>query len=154
MEILPALEHIHIYTESVAEPGCDRPGYTTYSCLCGDSYTDDYVAATGHSPVTLPATAATCTATGLTEGSCCTVCGNVLAEQKEVPVLPHTWDEGEKKGKEILHTCEICGAEKTEEAPARAFPWLLVAVGGGVLICLVGIAICVVLIIKNREYEE
>ena len=67
---------------------------------------------------------------------------------------PHTWDDGVKKGKHMIHTCEICDAEKTEEVLESGFPWLLFAVGGGVLICLIGIVICVVLIIKNREYED
>ena len=67
---------------------------------------------------------------------------------------PHTWDDGVKKGKYMVHTCEICDAEKMEEAPENSFPWLLIAVGGGVLICLAGIVICAVLIIKNREYDD
>ena len=67
---------------------------------------------------------------------------------------PHTWDEGVKDGKQILHTCGVCGSEKTEEAPKSSFPWLQAAVGSGVLICLAGIAICIVLIIRNRRYEE
>lgn len=67
---------------------------------------------------------------------------------------PHVWDEGVKKGKEMIHTCEVCAAEKTEEAPESSFPWGLVALGGGALICLTGIVVCIVLIIKNREYED
>lgn len=66
---------------------------------------------------------------------------------------PHTWDEGEKKGKQILHTCEICGAEKTEEAPVQAFPWLLVAAGGGILICLAGIVVCIIVLRRSREED-
>ena len=64
---------------------------------------------------------------------------------------PHTWDEGVKKGKQILHSCEICGAEKTEEAPENGFPWLLVAAGGGILVCLAGIVVCILVIRRNRE---
>lgn len=67
---------------------------------------------------------------------------------------PHTWDIGVKGGGQILHTCEICGAEKTEEAPESSFPWLLAVVGGGALICLIGIVVCIVLIIRNRRYED
>ena len=40
--------HQHSYTTAVTEPTCTEKGYTTYTCSCGDSYTDDYVSETGH----------------------------------------------------------------------------------------------------------
>jgi len=66
----------------------------------------------------------------------------------------HSWDEGREKGKQITYTCDICSAERTEEAPENGFPWLLVALGGGALICLCGIVICILLIRKDREMYE
>lgn len=65
---------------------------------------------------------------------------------------PHTWDDGVKEGKLLILSCEVCDAEKTEEVPESSFSWLLVAAGGGILICLAGIVICVVMIRRNR-YE-
>lgn len=41
--------HAHSYTAVVTKPTCTEDGYTTYTCACGDSYTGDTVAATGHS---------------------------------------------------------------------------------------------------------
>lgn len=41
-------EHTHTYTEAKTAPGCETEGYTTYTCACGDTYTGDKVAATGH----------------------------------------------------------------------------------------------------------
>lgn len=38
----------HSYTAVVTEPTCTEQGYTTYTCTCGKSYVDDYVAANGH----------------------------------------------------------------------------------------------------------
>ena len=46
--------------------------------------------ATGHTPVVDAAVAATCTKTGLTEGSHCGVCNEVLTKQEEVPAKGHT----------------------------------------------------------------
>lgn len=43
----------------------------------------------GHTPVTDAAVESTCTASGLTEGSHCSVCFAVIVEQTEVPVKPH-----------------------------------------------------------------
>ncbi len=38
----------HTFTEEVTDPTCTAAGYTTYSCVCGYSYTDDEVAALEH----------------------------------------------------------------------------------------------------------
>ena len=46
--------------------------------------------ATGHTEVTVPGKAATCTETGLTDGIICAVCDKVLAEQEEIPAKGHT----------------------------------------------------------------
>ena len=40
--------HTHSYTTTVVEPNCTARGYTRYTCACGDSYIDNYVAALGH----------------------------------------------------------------------------------------------------------
>ncbi len=46
----PATEpdHTHEYVGDVTAPTCTEDGYTTYTCDCGDTYTDDVVKATGH----------------------------------------------------------------------------------------------------------
>ena len=52
----------------------------------GEKEVDDpAVPATGHKPVTDAAVAATCTETGLTEGSHCSVCNTVLTKQEIIP---------------------------------------------------------------------
>ena len=40
--------HIHEYTDTVTAPSCTSAGYTTHTCLCGDSYRDNEVPAAGH----------------------------------------------------------------------------------------------------------
>lgn len=47
-EIIPEVEHVHIYNQVVTSPTCTKQGYTTYTCRCGDSYVSNYVSATGH----------------------------------------------------------------------------------------------------------
>ncbi len=44
--------HQHTYTSVVTAPTCTTKGYTTYTCNCSDSYTDDEVEALGHSDET------------------------------------------------------------------------------------------------------
>ncbi|MBE6927369.1 MAG: hypothetical protein E7467_02580, partial [Ruminococcaceae bacterium] len=62
----------------------------TYTCTtCGDERTLDE-SAVGHCVVTQAAVAATCTESGLTEGSYCSVCGEVYAVQEVIPVKSHS----------------------------------------------------------------
>ena len=75
-----------------------------------------------HTPATDKAVPATCTKTGLTEGSHCSVCKTVLVEQTVVPVIPHT--PGEPKQENLIKStctkegsydevtyCTVCKAE-------------------------------------------
>ena len=83
--------HEHSYEAVVTAPTCTEGGYTTYTCECGDSYIADETAALGHTEVEIPAVEATCTETGLTAGVKCSVCGEILTAQKEIPALGHEW---------------------------------------------------------------
>ena len=42
------LEHTHEYAAKVTAPTCTAKGYTTYTCVCGDSYKDNYTAKLKH----------------------------------------------------------------------------------------------------------
>ena len=81
----------------------------------------------GHTEVIEPAKEPTCTETGLTEGSHCAVCGEVLKAQEEIPALGHT--EVIEPAKEPTCTetgltegirCSVCGEvlKAQEEIPA------------------------------------
>ena len=41
-------EHQHSYTETVTDPTCTGTGFTTYTCDCGHSFTDNQTEALGH----------------------------------------------------------------------------------------------------------
>lgn len=82
--------HTHSYTETVVDPTCTEQGYTLHSCSCGNSYQDTYTAALGHTVVVDEAVEATCTQSGLTAGSHCSVCGAVLTAQQTVEATGHT----------------------------------------------------------------
>lgn len=58
--------HEHSYQPTVKAPTCYEPGYTTYTCACGESYMDDnsYIEALGHNFVE-----GVCTRCGATESS-------------------------------------------------------------------------------------
>lgn len=104
-EVMPALGHS--YVEILTAPTCTAQGYTTHTCSCGHSYVDTYVAAKGHTEVTIPAVAPTCTTTGLTEGKKCSVCGVITVAQTTIPAKGHTWVDATCTAPK---TCSVCGA--------------------------------------------
>ena len=78
----------HEYESKVTKDAtCTAEGTLTYTCsLCEDSYTEA-ISAKGHTEVIDEAKAPTLTATGLTEGSHCSVCNKVLVAQNTIPML-------------------------------------------------------------------
>ncbi len=70
--------------------------------VCGGKYGQTLP----HTPAINPAIEPTCTETGCTEGSYCSVCYSVIEQQKEIPALGHTYDEGFV---EVEATCDSVG---------------------------------------------
>ncbi|MBQ9467520.1 MAG: Ig-like domain-containing protein [Clostridia bacterium] len=66
-------------------PVASEDGHCYRCSVC--SYT---TASVEHTPLTEPAVPATCTADGMTEGSVCAVCKQVLSERKTIPATGHT----------------------------------------------------------------
>ena len=109
----------HSYTATVTtQPTCTKDGVRTYKCSCGTTYTEA-IAKTGHnSNTTIPAIAATCTKSGLTEGKKCSVCGTVTLAQQTIAAKGHTDGNGDYK-------CDYnCGYEyeKTAEPEVPSDP--------------------------------
>ena len=78
-------------------PTCTEQGYTIYTCVCGDSYIDNYVAPLGHNYVAV-ATAPTCTEDGYTTYTCAS-CGDSYVGDT-VPATGHSFVGG---------SCDNCG---------------------------------------------
>ena len=101
----------HSYSSVITNPTCEEKGYTTHTCSsCNDSYIDTYVNELGHNVVTDQKVEATCIKDGLTEGSHCSVCKEVLVEQEVISALGHTMsNEYKYDGEFHWHEC-ACGA--------------------------------------------
>ena len=88
------------------EPTCTSTGTRVYTSDAGETMTETIPART-HAPEALPAVAATCTTPGLTEGSRCALCGEVLTAQETIPAA-HRYVNG---------VCTVCGARDPVSAP-------------------------------------
>ena len=82
-------DHVHNFVAGeTTAPTCTTPGYTTYTCACGETEQRDPVAALGHSHTATP-TAPTCTEAGYTTYTC--NCGDTYTEPGEA-ALGHDYD--------------------------------------------------------------
>lgn len=113
------------------EPTCSQPGVKAHkTCsICGKNYdesdveiADLAIETIAHTPQNVDGKPATCTETGLTQGQICLVCGKTLVEQEVIPVVAHTWDNGEVTIEstcdavgEMSYKCLVCGETKTED---------------------------------------
>lgn len=80
-------KHEHNYTAEVVPPNCTAQGYTKYTCECGDTYNDNFVAAT-HFMAPHAAKAPTCTEVGHTAYTGCDGCGQKEG-YVEIPMVDH-----------------------------------------------------------------
>lgn len=119
----------HVYGEwtTTKAPACTEKGSHKKVCECGKEITED-MPATGHTEVPDAAVAPTCTEPGKTEGSHCSVCGEVLTAQQTVNALGHDMGDFEQttaptctaKGVKTA-TCkrEGCNHTETQDIPAK-----------------------------------
>ncbi len=119
------IPHTHSYTPAVTkEATCTETGVMTYTCSCGDTYTEE-IPAKGHDWNTDYTVDVQPTDT--TPGSKSIHCKNCDAKKdvQEIPPHTHTYDAGAVTKEPTCYqtgiktfTCTSCGASYTEEIPA------------------------------------
>lgn len=133
----------HTYNEGVVTtaPTCTEKGVKTFTCACGDSYTEE-VAALGHTEKTIAAVPATCQTTGWTEGKECSVCDVVLVAPVATEKADHNAVEFGAKaatcttaGVKAGTKCKDCGALLTETEIIEAFGHTEVIIPGEEATC-------------------
>lgn len=124
--IIPALGHSWDDGKVSKEATCIEEGEKTYTCSrCNKNKTEN-ISKTPHSIVIDPEEPATCTKAGKTEGSHCSVCGEIVIPQKIIQTTgEHSWNSGSlvkaalcTQNGEIQYTCTKCGLKRTETVKA------------------------------------
>lgn len=111
-------EHTHSYSSSVTkEASCKETGIMTYTCSCGDAYTE-VIPMKEHNTVH-DITPSTCKVAGM-EYDFCNVCGETF-NVKTLPLNAHTWGEWKvttlpTASDEGISTrvCSVCGETETK----------------------------------------
>ena len=124
-ETFPAHGHAWDSGTVTKERTCTTDGVLLFTCNnCGDTRTENFPA-TGHNLIPIPASSATCTKAGKTEGKLCTLCGTEVEKQQDIPALGHSWDGGTVTTAATCttagvktYTCSRCGDDRTEAIPA------------------------------------
>lgn len=110
-------------------PTCTEPGLESQHCKkCSAITNQREIPALGHTIATNKAFSATCTSTGLTEGTYCSVCNEVITKQEIIPALGHDEISANNavaatcttNGKQSDTICSRCGETLTEGKPLSA----------------------------------
>ena len=134
MSDIGQLEHQHSYISSITtEPTCWRDGVITYTCECGDSYTEAIEKNDHDYNEWKVKTKPTCTKAGL-EWSYCLICDSDF--EREIPATGHTvieyvmratTDEQAAYGGDgaYMTACDVCNEVFKQEFFARPAEYIL-----------------------------
>ena len=128
----------HVFDQKVAtaeylasEATCTQKATYYYSCVCGEKGTEtfEHGELAEHTAVEIPAVEATCTQPGMTAGSKCSVCGEILVAPEEIAPLGHIDENGDE-------LCDRCGFD-------MSIPEFTITVTGGTIEGAIGSTVIV-----------
>jgi len=132
-ELTPHVFDQKVTTEKylASEATCTQKATYYYSCVCGekDTETFEYGELAEHTAVEIPAVEATCTQSGMTAGSKCSVCGEILVAPEEIASLGHVDENGDE-------LCDRCGFD-------MSIPEFTIKVTGGTIEGAIGSTVIV-----------
>lgn len=105
------------------DASCDHTGLRYQLCKnCNQRAIEETIPLKDHTSVTVPGKSATCTESGLTDGSKCSVCGETLEQQKTIPPTGHkasAWkvvqEPTQTEAGLRQKTCTVCGEVLEQE---------------------------------------
>ena len=110
---------------------CTEKATYYYSCVCGvkGTQTFEHGELAEHTAVEIHAVEATCTQSGMTAGSKCSVCGEILVAPEEIAPLGHIDENGDE-------LCDRCGFD-------MSIPEFTIKVTGGTIEGVIGSTVIV-----------
>lgn len=122
-ELAPHVFDLKVATAEylASEATCTQKATYYYSCVCGEKGTEtfEHGELAEHTAVEIPAVEATCTQSGMTAGSKCSVCGEILVAPEEIAPLGHVDENGDE-------LCDRCGFD-------MSIPEFTITVTGGTI---------------------
>ena len=132
-ELAPHVFDLKVATAEylASEATCTQKATYYYSCVCGEKGTEtfEHGELAEHTAVEIPAVEATCTQSGMTAGSKCSVCGEILVAPEEIAPLGHV-DENDDE------LCDRCGFD-------MSIPEFTITVTGGTIEGAIGSTVIV-----------
>ena len=132
-ELAPHVFDQKVTTEKylASEATCTHKATYYYSCVCGEKGTEtfEHGELAEHTAVEIPAVEATCTQSGMTAGSKCSVCGEILVAPEEIAPLGHIDENGDE-------LCDRCGFD-------MSIPKFTIKVTGGTIEGAIGSTVIV-----------
>ena len=126
-ETIPAPGHNYDEGEITKPATCSETGEKTFTCTVCTAKKIEILPMNPHFAVTDAEVTASCTRTGLTEGSHCAICGTVLTAQEEIPLQEHIPETDEAVNPTCTLTgltegshCAICGEILAAQEEIRA----------------------------------
>lgn len=123
---IPAAGHKWDSWTATKAATCEAEGERCHTCTVCGAPEYKVIGKLGHTEMTDPAKPSTCTETGLTEGSHCSVCGTVIIPQTETTKAPHSygqpeiiWAQNDEGGwsANANFTCTVCSDAYTVWTP-------------------------------------
>lgn len=118
--VIPSNKHSYRCID-IKQPSCTEQGEKTYHCeICNDTYVS-YTPAHGHTEVIDIGHGSTCSSAGLSNGSHCATCNEIINPQVTIDLAPHSWTSVILKEPTctevgvVQFTCNICNVIETSE---------------------------------------
>ena len=132
-ETIPAITDAHIHVGSswivVTPSTCIVEGTKAFICDCGERLETESLPLADHTEEEVLGISPTCSATGLTDGTRCSVCGDPIVAQQTIDKLPHTPETVLGTAATCLSTgltdgskCSVCGEPIVEQETIAKLP--------------------------------
>ena len=126
-DVIVALGHEYGEWILFKEPSCQEVGMKIAACIRCETVKAQYLDKSEHTIAVYKGVEPTCNNTGLTEGAYCSLCGEVLEEQMEIPAtghitetIPGTPADCINSGLTAGEKCTVCGEVTIDHQPIPA----------------------------------